>query len=346
MEILKEFVLNLISMANSISLFILFGLIVAGAINQIIPKDFISKHLGSNNISSILKATMLGIPIPLCSCSVIPMAKSLQTDGASSGAVSSFLISAPITGVDSLFATYSIFGWFFTIYRVISSIIIAIVVGIFQNIIDKANKRAIFSIKKPTNSPTLICNGNCCSRDNIKKRKKFSIWGIFDYAFNTLFRDIAKPLAVGLIIGALFTTFFPKELIENLISNNYIAYFTILIVSMPLYICATSSLPIALSLILNGMSAGVAFIFLSAGPATNSVTMSLVAQMFGKRSLIVYIGTIAIFSILFGILLDNILDGIEFNSYIQESIKTTSILDIISSAIMFLLMLYYIFRRD
>lgn len=346
MDILKEFIENLLSMANSMSFFILFGLLIAGVLKQIIPSNFISKHLGSNSLSSVLKATIFGIPIPLCSCSVIPMAKSLQREGASSGAVSSFLISAPITGADSILATYSIFGWFFTIYRVVSSITIAILVGVFQNIMDRANNRKItFSLKKPLNSSILVCNSRCCNTP-IEKKREFSIKSIFNYAFNTLFRDIAKPLAIGLIVGAVFTTLFPKELIGNIFSNSYIGYFIALIVSMPLYVCATSSLPIALSLILNGMSAGVAFIFLSAGPATNSVTMGVVAEMFGKRSLLLYIGTIAIFSILFGILLDNILDGIEFNSYIQESIKTTSILDIISSTIMFVLMSYYIFRRD
>ena len=120
---------------------ILIGLFIAGFLKQIVPDDFIIKHLGSGNISSVIKATIFGIPLPVCSCSVIPLAQSLRKEGASKGAVQSFLISSPITGVDSILATYSFFGWFFTIYRVVSSMIIAILTGIIQNIFDKEEKK-------------------------------------------------------------------------------------------------------------------------------------------------------------------------------------------------------------
>ena len=131
---------NFLSLLDAMAIYILIGLFIAGILKQIVPDDFIIKHLGSGNISSVIKATIFGIPLPVCSCSVIPLAQSLRKEGASKGAVQSFLISSPITGVDSILATYSFFGWFFTIYRVVSSMIIAILTGIVQNIFDKEEK--------------------------------------------------------------------------------------------------------------------------------------------------------------------------------------------------------------
>jgi len=344
-ELLVDFFKNILYIANAMSFYILIGVVIAGVLKEVIPNNFISKHLGDRSFSAIIKATILGIPLPLCSCSVIPMAKSLQKEGASRGAVSSFLVSTPITGVDSILATYSLFGWFFTIYRVVTSIFIAIFVGFIQNFTEKPKPEIKFTINRPKSSSLIFnsssCDNSCCGSFS-SKRKEFNIERVFDYAFNTLFRDIAKPLAIGLIVGAIFSTLFPKELLSLLTQNSWLSYIFILIVSMPLYVCATSSLPIALSFILNGMSLGVAFIFLTAGPATNSVTMSVVSEMFGRVSLVVYIGVIAIFSIFFGFLLDILYSDTEMVLEALQTTKSISILDIISTTIMFLLIFKYI----
>jgi uncharacterized membrane protein YraQ (UPF0718 family) len=348
---LKEFLENIYILLNAMSFFILIGLLIAGILKQIIPDNFVSKHLGGNSFISVIKATILGIPLPVCSCSVIPLAKSLQKEGASRGAVQSFLISTPITGVDSIMATYSFFGWIFTIYRVITSIIIAVVVGLIENIFNKEVKKPKFRLNNIPKNQTIqgisfiqnsSCSSECCSTSN--KSDSFSIKNVFDYAFNVLFKDIAKSLLIGVIIGALFTTFLPKEILSTIYNNRLLTYILVIVISMPLYVCATSSLPVAAAFMLSGMSPGGAFIFLSAGPATNSVTMGVIASMFGKRSLIVYTLTIALLSILFGYLLDNYIDSIdvlEFNGMKEGS----SVIDIISSIIMVILMLYYTFKK-
>lgn len=136
MDLVLKILENILLLANAMSFYILLGLLIAGILKQLIPDDFITSHLGSNKTSSVIKATVLGIPMPVCSCSVIPLAKSLQKEGASKGAVQSFLISTPITGVDSILATYSFFGWFFTFYRVVTSVIIAIVTGLLHNVVE------------------------------------------------------------------------------------------------------------------------------------------------------------------------------------------------------------------
>jgi len=343
MDILKEIVENFFNLANAMSLYILLGLLFAGILKEILPENFISKHLGKSNFISVIKATLLGVPMPVCSCSVIPLAKSLQKEGASKGAVQSFLISTPITGVDSIFATYSFFGWFFTVYRVLTSIIIAIFTGFLQNIFD--NKR---SFSTATNSfsmikPVSVCKSGCCSskKDTIKS---FSIKRVVRYAFDTLFSDIAKSLFIGLIIGALFSTFLPKELLGTLGENLFLTYFLILAISMPLYVCATSSLPIGASLLFSGVPVGAVFVFLNAGPATNSVTMSVVKEMFGKKAFLIYIFSIAFFSIFFGYMLDIFFHDIDvFKNMIHTESYNT--INHISTAVMLFLMVYFIWRK-
>ena len=381
MEIISKFFENFFLLASAMSFYILLGLIIAGILKQIIPSDFVSKHLGKSSLGSVVKATIFGIPLPVCSCSVIPLAKSLQKEGASRGAVQSFLISTPITGVDSIMATYSFFGWFFTIYRVIVSVIIAIAVGIIENLLGskeskiekeecssscgcgitsepKLKKQANFSLNPNASATATINSGltlqtkkeksdNCCSPRGCcsnSSSKKFSIKGVFYYAFNTLFKDIAKPLLVGLVLGALFTTFLPKELLESIYSNKLLTYFMVLIVAMPLYVCATASLPIAGAFLLSGMSPGAAFVFLCAGPATNTVTMGVVAQMFGKKSLIIYVGSIAILSTIFGYIYDKFFVEIEVLK-IVKSIEDISTISIISTIIMLALIVYYLVKQ-
>ena len=334
METLTLYFQNFFDLLNAMAIYILIGIIFAGVLKQIMPDDFVSKHLGDGNFSSVMKASLLGIPMPLCSCSVIPFANSLKKEGASKGAVQSFLISTPITGVDSIIATYAFFGWVFTIYRVISSLIIAIVAGVLQNIVD--NKFEKSTVKKES-----TCCSCSCSSENIEKIKKvFSFKKVFDYAFNTIFKDFAKPLLFGLLLGAAFTTFLPKEYASMVFENQFLSYGLILIISIPLYICATASLPIAAALMMSGLSGGAAFIFLSAGPATNSVTMSIIYKSLGKSALVIYLGTITFLSLLFGYLFDTYFPTLNIINFVNHK-EETSLINIISSAIMMSLMMYY-----
>ena len=338
MEILLKIFDNIIILSDAMSFYILAGLLMAGILKQLIPDDFISSHLGKSKISSVIKATVLGIPMPVCSCSVIPLAKSLQKEGASKGSVQSFLIATPITGADSIMATYSFFGWIFTIYRVTTSIIIAIITGIIQNYVDNKEKAKNFSIEKPKDESS-CCTTSCCSSNTKKEKVAFSVAEIFNYAYNTLFKDIYIGLFIGLLIGGIFTTLLPKELLEPLFEYKFITYFAVLIISLPLYVCATASLPIAAAFLLSGMSSGAVFVFLSAGPATNSITMGVVASMFGKKSLFIYLGVISSLSILFGYIFDNFFIGLEAFD-IHNHADEFSYVNTISTITMFALMIY------
>lgn len=328
---------NFLLLLDAMSIYLLVGLLLAGILKQLVPDDFISKHLGKSSIGSVIKATLFGIPLPVCSCSVIPLAQSLRKEGASKGAVQSFLISTPITGVDSILATFSFFGLIFTIFRVVSSIIIAIMVGLIQNFVEKDNKKTD-EIKEESS-----CSCHCSCSSSKEEKKIFSIKEVFEYAYITLAKDMVKPLFIGLILGSIFTTFVPKEYSSLLFENQFLTYIVIILFSMPLYVCATASLPLAAALMLSGMSGGAAFIFLTAGPATSAVTMSVVYKLLGKTSLIIYIATIAILSLLFGFLFDmyfSDLNILNFNTISEES----SVLTQIATLILLLLTTYHLIK--
>lgn len=327
---------NFLALLDAMAIYILIGLFIAGFLKQIVPDDFIIKHLGSGNISSVIKATIFGIPLPVCSCSVIPLAQSLRKEGASKGAVQSFLISSPITGVDSILATYSFFGWFFTIYRVVSSMIIAILTGIIQNIFDKEEK-------KVEEEETSSCSCHCSCSSQKPTKKPFSIKEVFSYAYVTLFKDMVKPLFIGLLFATLFTTLAPKEYTSLLFENQILTYFVIILFSMPLYICATASLPIAAALIIEGMSPGAAFILLSAGPATSLITMSVVYKSLGKTSLIIYLSVIAVLSLFFGYIFDTFFSNLQILNFSLEE-ENSSLISQLSSFIMLALMSYYLIK--
>lgn len=353
MHLILTFFDSLWQLGVAMAPYILFGLIFAGILHEIVPDTIVTKHLGKSNVSSVVKSTVFGIPLPVCSCGVIPLATSIKKSGASKGSTLSFLISTPITGVDSIMATYGIFGWIFTIYRAITSIIIAIVAGILTNIFDKdeepkvtlakapsfsaiAPSKTSFSITKPTKQDEPI---SCCSS---QKSDSFSLKNAFKYAFNTLFKDITKPLLIGLLLGAAITTMVPQNLSDILNEYNWISYLIVIAIAVPMYVCATASLPIAAGLMLSGVSAGAAFVFLSAGPATNTVTIGVVKKMLGNRSLYIYLGSITIGSIIFGLGLDYIFDisSIDPKSLIHLH-EESSFIDILSGITLWLFIGYY-----
>jgi uncharacterized protein len=327
---------NFLVLLDAMAIYVLFGLLFAGILKQIIPDDFVIKHLGRGSVSSVVKATLFGIPLPVCSCSVIPLAQSLKKEGASKGAVQSFLISSPITGVDSILATFSFFGLIFTIFRLISSVIIAIIVGLIQNFVEKDEK----PIKEDVPVSSCGCTSSCSST---AVKKSFSIKAAFSYAYVTLFVDMVKPLFIGLIFGALFTTLAPKEYTSLLFENQILTYIVIMLFSMPLYVCATASLPIAAALMMEGMSAGAAFIFLTAGPATSAITMSVVYKTLGKTSLIIYLSTIGILSFLFGFGFDSFFSDVNILQFDLHN-EETSLISQIASLIMLFLMAYYLIK--
>jgi len=362
MEYIIEFWQALVELSNAMAPYILFGLFFAGILHEVVPESLVTKHLGKENIGSVVKATLFGVPLPVCSCGVIPLATGIKKSGASKGATLSFLISTPITGVDSILATYGIFGWIFTIYRVVTSMIISIIAGILTNLFDKEQEKpqpaftpkpqtsafsataapGSFAAVAPAQKEEACQSG--CGCDNTPQ-KSFSLINALKYGFITLLGDIAKPLFWGLMIGALITVAIPDNLSEILQQYNWLSYLIVIAIAVPMYVCATASLPIAAGLMLSGVSAGAAFVFLSAGPATNTVTIGVVKKILGNRSLYIYLGSIIVGSILFGLGLDYIFDknAIDAKALIHMG-EHAGIAAVISSIVLWSLVLWFLIK--
>ncbi|MFK5983977.1 MAG: SO_0444 family Cu/Zn efflux transporter [Pseudomonadota bacterium] len=351
---MKELFIQLLNnfwiLLNSIAFFILVGVIIAGVFKLFLPDSFIKKHLGQHNFVANIKAALFGIPLPLCSCSVIPFVSALKKSGASNSAIQTFLIATPITGADSILATYGVFGWVFTIYRLISSVVISLVAGLLTLMLVKEDNNNTTELNSETSS--------CCSNATESRLplniiiakaedKKNLLQQILAYAFDDIFKDIARALMIGLVLGALIVTFMPDNLSSFISSNLWLNYILVLLVSMPLYVCATASIPLGLSLLTAGFSPGAAFIFLTAGPATNTITMSVVLKTLGKTSLIIYLSSVLVGSLVFAYLFDSLFaDSINSLLVFNASEEPAGFISNISSVLLLYLSLKYIFNKN
>lgn len=315
MQIIIGLIKEIWQIMNEAGIYILFGLFIAGLIQMFIDKDRIVKYLGKGNFRSVFLASLFGIPLPLCSCGVIPAAISLRKNGASKGAVLSFLISTPESGIDSIAISYALLDPIMTIFRPIAAFVTAMVAGIIENIFGKKDD-ALFS--QTINSCACGDKENECHHNhNFIEKLKYGM----KYAFGELLGDISKWLIWGIIIAGVISYFIPQGLIENYLGGDLQAMFIMLIIGIPLYICASASTPIAAALIIKGMSPGVALVFLLAGPATNTAGLLTVGKILGKRSVIIYLVSISVCAILLGLLLDQIYlnSGIDIKTVIGHA---------------------------
>ena len=273
--------------------YLLLGMLVSGLISIFIDSSFIFKHIGQKNAGSVLKSTLFGIPLPLCSCGVIPVAATLRESGASKGATVSFLVSTPQTGVDSIFLTYGMLGPMFALFRPLAALASGFFSGIVINNFDHDMHH---HLSESDNDPK--------TKESLDRK---IISGV-KYGFLTLPADIAIPLTQGLVVAAAIAILIPPQFIaEHFSSSNLIQYTMMLAVSLPIYVCATASIPIAVVLMAKGITPGAAFIFLMAGPATNASSIAVIKNILGKRTLYHYLVLIAFTAISFGYILDNFL---------------------------------------
>jgi uncharacterized membrane protein YraQ (UPF0718 family)/copper chaperone CopZ len=286
---------------------LLLGLIFAGLLKVYFPQKHIDKYLGKSDFKSSLNASLLGIPMPLCSCGVIPTGISFYKNGASRGATNSFLISTPQTGVDSIFATYSMLGWPFALLRPIVAFCTGIIGGVLTNFFVKDKPVAVspfsnFSIDTGKIKNDESCDDDCGCNEPVIEDTRHALIRSADYAFIELLQDIAKWLILGFLVAAFISVALPDDFFSSFKGLGLLEILVVLAASVPIYICATGSIPIAAVLLLKGVSPGAALVFLMAGPATNVATMTVLGKTMGRKSLFVYLGTITIGAIVFGML--------------------------------------------
>ena len=295
LDFITAIFLNSWELTAEMAPYLLFGFAVGGLLHLLIRADFIERHLGRPGLMAVAKASLFGVPMPLCSCSVIPVAASLRKSGASRGATASFLSSTPQTGVDSIFATYALLGGVFTVVRVVVAFVSGIVAGYLIELFcrDKAKPTApdlatmSFSpftgpeAGQPATKPAV---SSCCHVESKKTWREGLRFG-----FVTLPSDLAGALLFGLLLAGVITTLLPPDLLTGSLSSGVMAFLLATLISLPLYVCATASIPMAYALIAAGLSPGAALVFLITGPATNTATITTCWKMLGRMPTVIYL---------------------------------------------------------
>ena len=293
------------------AVYMLFGFFIAGILYVFIRPETVGRHLGKGKVRPVLLAALAGIPIPLCSCGVLPAAAGLKRQGANNGATMSFLISTPESGIDSIPLTFALMDPIIALIRPVAAFITAIVTGLFENVFLPSESSA-------DNIPEVICSGSggCCSTSTSENQaeameKPFIVKIVsgLKFAFVDLLGDIGKWFLLGIILAGIITYMIPDSLFESYLSNNFAAMIVMLAASIPMYVCATASTPIAAALVLKGLNPGAALVFLLAGPATNIASISMIYGLFGKKSLLIYLSSISICSIVLGLFTDMLYYG-------------------------------------
>jgi uncharacterized protein len=307
MNILVEIFSESWKLLQESSIYVLFGIFVAGLMRVFVRPEAVSRHLGRGKVRSVLKAAAIGVPVPLCSCGVLPAAVSLKRQGANNGATAAFLISTPESGVDSIALTYALLDPVMTVARPVAAFTTAAVAGIAENMLssDKETK---------TIEPDLSCTvDNCCDGVDCLPEVHKAHHTFFEklkaglsYALFELWGDIAPWYLFGLILAGIITILIPSELMAKHLGGGLPAMLIMLAVGIPLYICATASTPIAAALILKGVSPGAALVFLLAGPATNVTSLTVLIGLLGKRATAIYLASIAVVSVACGLVLDQV----------------------------------------
>ena len=287
------------------SIYILFGVLVAGILRAFLNPNAVAKHLGRGRFLSVFKAAFWGIPIPLCSCGVLPAAISLKKQGANNGATTAFLISTPESGVDSIALTYALLDPIMTIARPAAAFATAAAAGIAENMLGPEEEQGLIApdLSCPLDA---CCDGVDCPPEEHTNHhtlpEKFR-WGL-KYAFGELWGDLAAWFFVGLLLAGLISTLVPPEFMSRHLGGGLSSMLIMLAAGIPLYICATASTPIAAALILNGVSPGAALVFLLSGPATNITSLTVLLKALGKRATAIYLAAIAVFAVASGLVLD------------------------------------------
>ncbi len=285
--------------------YLLLGFFLAGLLSVLIRQELIEKWLGRKSLASVVKASLLGVPLPLCSCGVIPITSSLYQRGASKGAATSFLTSTPQTGVDSILATAGLINPLFAGIRVLVALVSGVVSGVLVDLFEKGNRAAPETIPVTAQSPKGALGQNLIKA--------------LSYGFFNLPQDIGKALVLGILLAGLLGAALPDDWGASYLSNPWLTYLAVTMIAIPLYVCSTGSIPIAFALLAAGVSPGAALVFLIAGPATNAATITTLLKILGRRTIAIYLVSIIIMAWLSGWMMDYMGGGFDLGKVAHHS---------------------------
>lgn len=325
-------------MLNEMSPYILLGFFIAGLLHAFVPQSTFARHLSGTGWKSVVKSALIGVPLPLCSCGVLPTAIAMKRNGASKAASTSFLIATPQTGVDSIAATWAMLGPAFAIIRPVAALVTAVGGGLFVGSKEKASDA----------TTALIADQEV----NVGQKRNFWQKSVdaLRYGFIDLVGSIGPWLVTGLIIAALITVYVPADFFSALGNKPILSMIMVLIIAIPMYVCATGSIPIALSLVMKGLSPGTALVLLMAGPAANFASFTLISREMGRRSAAMYLTAIVVGAMAFGLLIDYLLPAKWFAldpmaAHCCQNGKEFALFPTICSAILVTLLIITIIKR-
>lgn len=288
---------------------LLLGLIAAGLIHAFVPTARLSRWLGGGGVGPVVKAALIGAPLPLCSCGVIPAAVALRRRGASPGATVSFLVATPETGVDSVAISYALLGPFMMVVRPVAAVLSAVLAGFTAQFVPVREAQSL-----PIASSGSGCCGDasgCCDgaaaeaqdADDPPPGPLARLGGALRYAASDLLDDLSLWLLVGLALAGAAATFLTPEVMQAW-GSGLPTMLLMLVVGVPMYICATASTPLAAALLLAGLSPGTVLVFLLAGPATNLATLGILRKEMGTAMMAGYLAAISVSAVGLGLLTD------------------------------------------
>ena len=329
LTIIKDFWATVAEMSP----YLLFGFFVAGVFSVMVSQRLVERHLGGRGLWPLLKASVLGIPLPLCSCGVIPVSMSLHKHGASKGSTIAFLLSTPQTGVDSIFVTLSLLGPVFAIFRPVAALITGLVGGALVDAFGQGGKEQ--------NQRPEKCTDECCGEVKTSKIRK----GL-KYGFVTLPRDIGKAMLVGLLVAAFISALVPDGYFAEKLGTGIFPLIAMMFLGIPVYVCATASVPVAAALIIKGLSPGAALVFLMTGPATNAASFVTIWKALGKTTAILYLATVAGCALMSGILLDYAATGINVEVAARPGWMLPDLVKSASALVLFAVLGFALFRSS
>ena len=300
---MKDFLFSLTNVVCEMAPYLLLGFFIAGVLHVFVPQNFYRRYLSADNKLAVLWAALLGVPLPLCSCGVIPTAIGLRKEKASKGAVASFLIATPQTGIDSILATFSLMGLGFAIIRPVAALITGVCGGLLVNRLVREDD-------------TMADTVSTCQMEHGGR-----LWRVLKYAYYDMIRDIGLRLVIGLVVAALIQVAVPDEFFLQFGSQPLLQMFVILVIAVPMYICSTGSIPVAAALLMKGLSPGAALVMLMSGPAVNMASILVVNKAMGRRFTSIYLLTIVGFAVGFGLLLN--VSGIELYTAASHEVCCT-----------------------
>ncbi len=301
-ELLADILRESWAVLGQMAPYLLFGFLMAGVLSVCIPPEMVGRHLSGRGFAPALKATLLGMPMPLCSCGVLPVSASFRRHGANRAAVTSFLLSTPQTGVDCIAITYGLLGLTFALFAAAAALVMGLLGGLLVMLFGPAERDSAAG-----NPGATACSESCCAgrqRRNVVRR-------VLEYGFVVLPRDIALPLLAGAFIAGAIGALVPQNQWQPYLGGGIVAILLLMALSVPIYVCTSASVPIAAGLIHLGASPGAALAFLVAGPATNAATITTVWKLLGGRTAFLYLLTIVLSAVGGGLTLDWLFPSIE-----------------------------------